>query len=133
MNAQVEYIWKGPRGLRESSFHCYISWITCCELANWTTSRWQSLSLGQHLRLMPLFAIRLTPSRICETQNRYLIPLSFIVCVWAYYRTSWTQQVSPLQQISFLRKENLNRITLLVVRQILVLSLRRDAHWRSKT
>ncbi|KAH9987096.1 hypothetical protein BJV77DRAFT_802721 [Russula vinacea] len=31
--------------------------------------------------------------------NRYLIPLSFIVNLWAYFSNSWTQQVSA--RISF--------------------------------
>jgi hypothetical protein len=30
-------------------------------------------------------------------QNRYLIPLSFVVNLWAYFRTSWTPEVSPIQ------------------------------------
>jgi len=38
--------------------------------------------------------------------NRYLIPLSFVVNLWAYFSDTWSPQVSHLRQF-FSREDNL--------------------------
>ena len=47
-------------------------------------------------------------------QNRYLIPLSFTINTWAYFRTDWPLEVSPFSVDFVFQRQNLNELNYVI-------------------
>src|SRR6267154_4733195 len=92
-----KYIWKSKKGIGQ--FHHFLksqSMTKDYRLQLSISSSWSEPSF--HPRSGHLTGLR--------SQNRYLIPLSFVVGLWAYFRDTWSPQVSHLRQF-FSREDNL--------------------------